>query len=200
MAKKNSDRKERLLIAAKELMLQKGYAATRVEEICKLAGVTKGSFFHYFKSKEELGKNIVTYVSTDLQTKLRKGGYMDHENPLDRFLGFVDFAIQVSKDPDFVSGCIFGNLTLEFNQGQNEIKELIAEHFSKRTRLLAGIADEILESMAEKPSVDTKSLVETVLALIQGALVLGRAKSDFSMMEKTLTHYKTYVKMLFENP
>ena len=48
-----------LLAAALELFVEKGYAATRVEEVAKLAGVSKGTLFLYFASKEELFKAVV---------------------------------------------------------------------------------------------------------------------------------------------
>ncbi|MCA9773881.1 MAG: helix-turn-helix transcriptional regulator, partial [Myxococcales bacterium] len=46
--------RERLLGAAQELMMEKGYAATSVDQICARAGLTKGSFFHHFRGKEDL--------------------------------------------------------------------------------------------------------------------------------------------------
>src|SRR5689334_24216214 len=51
--------KEKLLDAAQQLMLSKGFPATTVDEICDTAGFTKGSFFHYFESKEQLGKEVL---------------------------------------------------------------------------------------------------------------------------------------------
>ena len=52
-------KKQAILDAATRLMLDKGYVATTVEEICAAGGVTKGSFFYYFKNKEDLGKALV---------------------------------------------------------------------------------------------------------------------------------------------
>src|SRR5262245_10630984 len=55
----DSPTKEKLLDAAQELMLTQGYTATSVDEVCQSAGLTKGSFFHYFQSKEDLGMAVV---------------------------------------------------------------------------------------------------------------------------------------------
>jgi AcrR family transcriptional regulator len=44
--------KERLLAAAKELFLVRGYAATTVDAICEKAELTKGSYYYFFDSKD----------------------------------------------------------------------------------------------------------------------------------------------------
>ncbi len=51
---RNPPTKEKLLDTAIGLMLKKGFTATSVDEICQTAGLTKGSFFYYFESKEDL--------------------------------------------------------------------------------------------------------------------------------------------------
>ncbi len=50
MQARPSDARERLIAAARDEIRRKGYTATRVEDICRAAGVTKGSFFHHFSS------------------------------------------------------------------------------------------------------------------------------------------------------
>jgi TetR/AcrR family transcriptional repressor of nem operon len=54
------DAKTRLLEAARDTIRAKGFAATSVDDLCQAAAVTKGSFFHHFKSKEELGVAFAT--------------------------------------------------------------------------------------------------------------------------------------------
>ncbi len=53
--------KTKLLNAAMSVIRAKGYAATTVDDICHAANVTKGSFFHHFKSKDELGLAAATH-------------------------------------------------------------------------------------------------------------------------------------------
>ena len=51
---KRGEGRARLLDAALTVIRAKGYADTTVDELCRAAGVTKGAFFHHFRSKEEL--------------------------------------------------------------------------------------------------------------------------------------------------
>ena len=56
--------KTKLLDATLKVVRQKGYAATRVEDVCAEAGLTKGSFFHHFEGKEELALEAVAHFSS----------------------------------------------------------------------------------------------------------------------------------------
>ncbi|HKD23087.1 MAG TPA: TetR/AcrR family transcriptional regulator, partial [Rhizomicrobium sp.] len=53
--------KKKLLDATLKVVRTKGYAATRIEDVCAEAGLTKGSFFHHFKSKDDLALSAVSY-------------------------------------------------------------------------------------------------------------------------------------------
>ncbi len=53
--------KTKLLDATLKVVRAKGYTATRIEDVCAEAGLTKGSFFHHFKSKEDLALSAVAH-------------------------------------------------------------------------------------------------------------------------------------------
>mgnify|MGYP003395515101 CR=1 FL=1 len=95
MAKAQPPTREKLLDSAQQLMLAKGFVATTVDEICDAAGVTKGSFFHYFKSKEDLGK-VVLERFCQVRLQLMQGSpSQKKKDPLERIYGLVDFAIEI---------------------------------------------------------------------------------------------------------
>ena len=81
-----TDARTRLLDAAMTLLRTRGYAATTVDEICAAAGVTKGAFFHHFRSKEDLGVAAAAHFSTWLEALFARSGWRDHADPLDRVL------------------------------------------------------------------------------------------------------------------
>ena len=103
--------RNKLLDAAEEIMLTKGYIATSVEEICTAAGVTKGSFFHYFKSKEDLGKVLLEKFSQK-QEGVFKEACGAIEDPLERVYCLINCAIEGTKDPD-MKGCLVGTFAQE---------------------------------------------------------------------------------------
>ena len=86
----DSSTRDRLLDAAQALMLSKGYTATSVEEICTAAGLTKGSFFHYFEGKEHLGRAVAERFSASMRQVFESAPYHQEKEPLDRVYGRVE--------------------------------------------------------------------------------------------------------------
>src|SRR6202167_5826980 len=100
--------KTRLLDAALHIIRAKGYSATRVEDICETAGLTKGSFFHHFDSKEALALAAADYWIEGTGALFAAPPYQNHADPLDRLLAYVDFrkSLLMGDLPDFT--CLIG--------------------------------------------------------------------------------------------
>src|SRR5215475_2270957 len=97
IAESDSLTKQKLLDAAQELMLAKGYTATSVDEVCEAAGLTKGSFFHYFEGKEHLGKSVAERFFAAKKEFFLSAPFRQQKDPLDRVFGHVDFLIEFSR-------------------------------------------------------------------------------------------------------
>src|SRR5262245_39936224 len=95
----NPETREKLLDAAEALMLSKGYAATTVDDICETAGLTKGSFFHYFESKGQLAAETLNRFYLQRQEIFRAAPFAQLKDPLERILGRLDFMIEMSRKP-----------------------------------------------------------------------------------------------------
>src|SRR6516225_3123116 len=107
IAQSDSLTKHKMLDAAQDLMLAKGYTATSVDEICEAAGLTKGSFFHYFEGKEHLGRLVAERFYASWQQLSRAAPFRRKKDPLDRVFGQVDFFIAMSRRPAW-KGCLLG--------------------------------------------------------------------------------------------
>src|SRR5580700_9360973 len=83
--------RQKLLDAALSLIREKGYSATSVDELCAQAGVTKGAFFHHFRSKDALAVAAANLWSELTAALFETAPYHQHSDPLDRVLGYLDF-------------------------------------------------------------------------------------------------------------
>ena len=81
----------KLLDAALGTIREKGYSATSVDDLCERAEVTKGAFFHHFKSKEALGAAAADHWSETTAALFASAPYHDPADPLDRILAYIDF-------------------------------------------------------------------------------------------------------------
>src|SRR5262245_7066065 len=105
--------KAKFLDAALRIIRGKGYAATTIDDICEAAGLTKGSFFHHFKSKEDLALATAAEFGAMAERVFAAAPYQRLVDPLDRLLGYVDFrtAILQGEVPSFT--CLLGTMVQE---------------------------------------------------------------------------------------
>jgi len=195
--KTDSNTKDKILQAGIKLMLTKGFNATSVDEMCDEAGVTKGSFFHYFESKEELAKEAVNQFSLAQMQHFEAGPYNNLPDPLERLYGYLDFMIEGIKNSQTTLSCLIGNLTQELSQTHAEIRSVCHQNFSWHNQRLQNIIDDAVKAHPPQSEIDSASIAKYINATIQGSLILGKAAQNNLLMVENLEHAKKYLKTLF---
>ncbi len=194
--KENPAAREALLDTAQQLMLAKGYTATSVDEICETAHLTKGSFFHYFESKERLGKAVLERYMSSMFQVAQNAPFMKKSDPLLRLYGYVDFMIELSKDPARRSGCLLGNFAQVLSDTNPEIRTQCVGHFSTWVEMLKGELD-AAKAACKVKGVDTGRLADYFIALFEGSLMLAKTRRDVEVIASNLHHYKNYLRNIF---
>ncbi|MCL6264486.1 TetR/AcrR family transcriptional regulator [Craterilacuibacter sp. RT1T] len=105
--------RELLLRAGLEVLTEKGFAATGIDEVLKRVGVPKGSFYHYFDSKEAFGVALIERYASYFARKLERHFSGESMTPLERLQAFVDDAQAGMARHGFRRGCLIGNLGQE---------------------------------------------------------------------------------------
>lgn len=191
-------RKERLLDSALELMIDKGYEATTVDEICEKAGVTKGSFFYYFKNKEDLGQKLLHYFAEMNAEKIQSSLCNIGTDPLERVYATIDCTIKMISQSN-AKGCLVGTFAQELSESHPDIRNICAQLFKAATENFKKDLIEAKKQYAPKANFDVDSLADSYLALIQGTMIMIKAQQDRSIIQGTLKHYKLYLETLFQN-
>jgi TetR/AcrR family transcriptional repressor of nem operon len=189
--------KQKLLDAAEKLMLSKGYTATSVDEVCDAAELTKGSFFHYFEGKEHLGQLVAERFFSARKQRFRAAPFRQKEDALDRVFGYIDFLIDMSRDPTAAKGCLLGTFVQELSETHPKIRAVCATCFGEQVEFLKQDLEEAKEKYAPRASWTAQSLAEHMLAVVQGAIILAKAKQDRTRIEASLLHLKEYLRCLF---
>jgi TetR/AcrR family transcriptional repressor of nem operon len=193
-----SHAREKLLNAAQKLMLVKGYPATTIDEICAAVKLTKGSFFHYFESKEDLGKALLDrYASSGQQIEwspLRT----NNRDPLERVYSYLEFSARLYQRPNGRNGCLLGNFAQELSDTHPEIRSLCAKRFDEWAAIFKRALDEAKIKHRPRATLDTQGLAEHFIAVLEGSLILGKAHRDMGIVRKNLRHFKQYLKMIFQ--
>lgn len=102
-----------LLAAGEHIFLAKGYHHTGIQEILESAGVPKGSFYHYFASKEDFGLQVIASFAKTQHLKLKHGLGNQTLSPLTRLRSYFEVNCQALEASEFRYGCLIGNLSQE---------------------------------------------------------------------------------------
>ncbi|WP_321816123.1 MULTISPECIES: TetR/AcrR family transcriptional regulator [unclassified Paraburkholderia] len=109
----HGDTRDMLIRAGMELLTSQGFAATGLDTVLKLAGIPKGSFYHYFDSKEAFGRALMDAYDAYFCAMLDRWLIDDTQPALDRLAAFVENAKTGMARYDYTRGCLVGNLGLE---------------------------------------------------------------------------------------
>jgi TetR/AcrR family transcriptional regulator, transcriptional repressor for nem operon len=194
------DSKTKLLDAALNVVRAKGYAATTVDDICHAAGVTKGSFFHHFKSKDELALAAAAHWDAMTGEFFAAAPYRKLADPLDRLLGYVDFraAILRGEAPEYT--CLLGTLVQEIYATHPDIRAACDRGFSAHIGELTRDIVAAKKLHAPKAEWSPESIGYFIQAVLQGSFIFAKAKQSPQVVTDNLAHLRRYLSCLFGQP
>ena len=194
------DAKTRLLDAALHVIRAKGYSATRVEDICNAAGLTKGGFFHHFASKEDLALSAARHFTERSDAAFASAPYQAVVDPLQRLLAYVDFRIAMI-DGDFADfTCLFGTMVQETYDTVPAIRDACHTGIRSHAADVARIIAEAKRRHAPRARWSADGLALHIQGAVQGAFVLAKAGQDPRMATDSLRHLRRYIELLFTAP
>ncbi|KAA0892493.1 TetR/AcrR family transcriptional regulator [Pusillimonas sp. ANT_WB101] len=192
--------KRKLLDAAQNVFRTKGYAATTVDDICEAAGVTKGSFFHHFKSKEGLTLDAAAHWSTWTEALFAAAPFHQAADPRERVLGYVDFraAILDRAVPDFT--CLLGTLVQETYATHPAIRAACNKGMSSHIANLTCDIEAAKQRYAPDAPWSAESIGYFIQAVLQGSFIFAKAKDGSEVARENLSHLRRYLEGLFPHP
>ena len=107
-----TDKKEKIIQAAGEIIHKKGFNNTGIQEIVNLAGVPKGSFYFYFKNKDDLGLQLIDHFLASF-ISLADETLRTNKSPIAQLRLFFDRLLNDLENAEFEGGCLIGNLAQE---------------------------------------------------------------------------------------
>jgi TetR/AcrR family transcriptional repressor of nem operon len=171
-----SDAREKILTSAQSLIELRGYSALGVAEICKAAGVPKGSFYYFFESKEALALAVI-----DAQWEAQRLAWARvlHSGaaPLQRLRQLMEETEADQRAGQqscgTVSGCLFGNLTLELSNQTETIRERLQQIFNAQAEMVEAVITEALER-GDVDVDDTQMAARALIAQLEGQVLFAK--------------------------
>jgi TetR/AcrR family transcriptional repressor of nem operon len=190
--------KTKLLDATLKVVRAKGYTAARIEDVCTEAGLTKGSFFHHFKSKEDLALAAVAHWGAQTTGFFADAPYHAPDDPLDRLIAYVAFrkAILTGELPEFT--CFLGTIIQEAYLTHPEISTACERSLTAHAKTLEADIRDAMRKYRVRGNWTVGSLALHIQAVIQGGFILAKAKANAAAAAESLDHLRRYLELLFE--
>lgn len=190
--KQRTTAREKLLTAAQELMLERGYNATTVDDICTHAGVSKGSFYHFFDSKEGLGLATLEEYYNNGIARLMSGPFTREEDPIRRLEGFLVQTEEYSVEL-WGQGCLLSTFAVDLGGTHPLIRQRVAEQFDRLAMELSRLFEPLASRDGEGPT--SKDLATSYLVALEGSIVLARAFNQPSRIRTGLETFRGHLNL-----
>ncbi len=186
----------KLLDAAVSVIRHHGYAGASVEEICRAAGVSKGAFFHNFKSKDDLARAAAAHFARRADALFDDAPFMKLADPRARVLGYLRFRRSILHGEAADYTCLLGAIVQEAHETHPELRDACGGHiFDHAKRIEADLAG-AKASCAPDADWSPQSVAIFTQAVLQGAFVLAKASQRPEVAADCIDHLIDYVERL----
>ena len=192
--------KTKLLDAALSVIRVKGYSATTVDDICAAAGITKGSFFHHFKSKDDLALAATAHFNSMADALFANAPYQNLEDPFERLLGYIDLRIALLSDELAQCTCLLGTLVQETYATHPQIRSACEDAMAAHIAQLTRDVEAAKQRYARTQPWSAHSVGDFIQGVLQGSFVLAKANLSAEVARQNLEHLRRYLCVLFDRP
>ncbi len=171
--------RQRLIDAATRAFVAKSYNAVGLQEILNAAGVPKGSFYHYFRSKEELGLSIIEACADEHMDRERRTLSDRSRPPLQRLRKLFEGCRDHYAEHGLSRECVVAKLGMEVSQASEPMRAAVKCAFDQWKSLVAQCLREAQVAGEVDPRHDPETLADFINNAWEGAA--GRMQIDRSI-------------------
>jgi AcrR family transcriptional regulator len=199
--KKGGDTRERILDAAEAAVLDKGFAATSIEELIAAVGITKGGFFYHFKDKGELAEALlIRYIDRENQLFDELFARADalNEDPLHAFLAGLEMLAELMGDlPNGHPGCLVASFCYQDRLFDREVRDLNSAAVLGWRKRFRQRLDLIAARHSSHIDVDLDDVADMLSVVADGGIILSRVVHDKEALPRQIMLYRDYVRAIF---
>jgi len=192
--------REKILDAAQTLILDHGFGATTVEAVVGRAGITKGAFFHHFRSKSDLARSLIDRFALmdreHLAMNLARAEKLASD-PLQQLLTLIALYEEQLETMEDVPGCLFASYIYENKLFDEATLSVLRESTLMWRRVAREMLDKVAATHPPKVPVDMESLADLFYALTEGSFIMTKTLGDKTLLARHTRHLRTYLELLF---
>lgn len=169
-----TDTRNALVWCGTELLTERGFQITGIDEVLKRVGVPKGSFYHYFKSKDHFGHAVIDNYETYYAKKMDRIFNDSSQTPLQRLINFTVNAKNGMVKFDFKRGCLIGNLGQELAALDTQFRERLEAVLVSWEKRVAECLNEAIETGELAQGQDPQALSRFFWVGWEGAILRSK--------------------------
>ncbi|MBA3992233.1 MAG: TetR family transcriptional regulator [Cyanobacteria bacterium DS2.3.42] len=185
------DTRQLLIEAGAEVMIEKGYTNSGIQEVLSKVGVPKGSFYHYFQSKEDFALAIIEEFDREFMAFLLPILNDKSLSPKERLRSFCHNKRECMRASNCRRGCLIGNLSQEMADQSETLRQALSEVMEKRLNVFTTCIEEGQQIGEFTKSLDSRIIADLFLSSWEGAIM--RAKTT-----KNLEPLDVFINLIFE--
>jgi AcrR family transcriptional regulator len=198
---KGEKTRERILDFAYDAIVQKGFAATSIEELVEAAGITKSGFFYHFRDKNDMARQLFDrFLAEDenivdtLATRARELS----DDPLQSFLIFLNLYAQMMDDMETLHpGCMVASVTYQERLFDPEVRQMNVDYLVRTRQRFADWLVQIVAQYPLRMEADLAALADHLTIIVEGAIIYAKALRDPGMMGRQTSLFRNHIKLLF---
>lgn len=153
------------------MLTEKSFEATGIEEVLKKSGVSRGSFYHFFASKEAFGAAVIDSYGDYFDRKLEQLLRDTSVPPLERLEAYIEEASRGIEKFNFTRGCLIGGISQELGAHNASFRPKLAAVFASWQSHVAACLRDAVDAGELAASLDTDSAAEFFWYGWEGALI-----------------------------
>lgn len=181
---KGETTREKILQEANDLILQKGFRATSLEDVLDASGVKKGTLYYHFASKEDMGLVVLNRSIKNFFSEL--DAILLKTSPMKSINDFFKYALNHHREKKFTGGCLFGNTALEMSDVNRQYAECVNHLFIEWIKRLEAVIRAGQEKGEFRADIPSFTLSQTIVSTIEGGIMLSRLRKEESPLKNCI--------------
>ena len=190
-----SNTKNHIIEVASGLINLRGFNNTSVDAVLQASGVKKGSFYYYFKSKEDLGYAIIESHLRRFSDHVLGKAFSGKKDALMELEDFLDIILELQRQRNCSGGCLMGNMAMEMSDIHEGFRRKFQEVFEDWRIRVAGVLQKAKISGQFNDHMDSTRLAQFVVAGVEGGILLSKVKKDIKVLENCFKELKTHIRL-----
>lgn len=199
VTRKGEETRDRILAAATELIHRRGFKETGVAEILAASGVPKGSFYFYFKSKEELGRELLIRYRVTARERLERDVFPPTGEVIPQVVAFFRSSASSQAEGGCQAGCLLGNLAAEITDIHEDLRREVVQCFLELKGAFADALERGQRSQELAADFAPEAAAEFLMSVMEGSILLAKASREPAAFEGVQVSLVRYLETL-RNP